>query len=387
MINVLRHGAVGDGITDDTPAFLSAISEMIGVSAAAIGYWHPLYIPSGTYRLTQPLHLVSNGRIIGDGAGLSWLVWDSGDGLSFTSSSDDQEILDISGISFRTQGAGGTALKADFSAQVSNGMSIRRFFQRFLIRNCSFEPHESEFTQGWNVAFDSIAGLNGLVHNCNAFGRVDPVIVGDIPVPTGGTIGFRFRGTAPNLIDNGHPVANIVRDSWMAYHENSIIFEGCEGGFVSGCNIIGVTNGIVWDSSASPEIQRPQLNVTATHVNSSAAGITAKDLSDAQISTSLFYNFLPSDQPPSIGIRMYGNLGALTPLLACNTFCGNRQPMNGIVIERGSYGNISNNLFHVNIPTAITLGANSDHFTGSGNIFAPSTLVGVADSGSANTVS
>lgn len=378
MINVLRHGAVGDGVADDTPAFLSAISEM------AIAYWQPLYIPSGTYRLTQPLSLASNGRIIGDGPGMSWLVWDSGDGIVFTSDANDQEFLDVSGISLRTKGSIGTALRADFSAQVSAGVTIGRFPQRFIIRDCFFWPHENA-SQGWNVAFDMVAGLNGLITGCNAFGRVGGVI-GSMPVPASGTIGFRFRGTASSLYDNGHPVAFVVRDSWLAYQENSIVFEGCEGGFVSGCNLVGVANGVVWDSSA-PGVQRPQLNVSATHINSSDIGVNASDISDAQISQVLFYNFLPAGQPESIGVRFYGNIGALCPMISNNSFAGVLQPMKGIVIERGSYGSITGNLFHNSITTAITLGSNSDHFKGSGNIFAPATSVGVSDSGSANSVS
>lgn len=376
MINVRRHGAIGDGVHDDTDAFDEALSDLRG--------W-PLYVPTGLYRLTRPLDLPnSSGRIKGDGPGMSWLVWDSGDGVVFTSSANDQEVLEISGVSFRTKGASGTALKADFSEQVQSGVTIGRFPQRFLIRNCFFWPHENA-SQGWNVAFDMIAGLYGVISNCNIFGRVGGV-VGNMPIPASGTTGIRLRGTEPNLYDNGHPVSFRVHDCYLAYHENCIVAEGCEGVGVSGSDLVGVANGIVWDSSASG-IQRPQLNVVGSHINSSNVGISAIDLADAQISTTLFYNFLPSGQPASIGIRLYGNTGSLTPMISGNTFSGITQPMNGIVVERGSYGNISNNLFRGAVTTAITLGMSSDHFAGSGNVFAPSTGTHVANSGTANSVS
>jgi pectate lyase-like protein len=372
MINVRLHGAVGDGVHDDTAAFLEAIAEMAG------DFWQPLYIPTGTYRLTQPLALASNGRVLGDGPGMSWLVWDSGDGLSFTSTADDQEFLDLSGLSFRTKGTSGTALKADFTAQVSGGMTVGRFPQRFSIHNCHFWPAE-DASQGWAVAFDLVAGLHGLIEGCNAFGRVGG-LVGPMPVPASGTVGFRFRGTAPNLIDNGHPVAFVVRDSWLSYHENSVVFEGCEGGFVGGCNLVGVANGIVWDGSGE---QRPQLNVTASHISSSAVGIDCVDAADVQISSTLLYNFLPAGQPASIGIRLGG---CITPSICQNTFAGILQPMNGIVVDDTAYGSITGNLFRNLVTTGITLGAGASHFRGSGNIFAPSTATPIADSGSDNFV-
>ena len=48
-VNVLDFGATGDGSTDDTPAFNSAITAMYAAGRSQ------LYIPAGTYYLANPV--------------------------------------------------------------------------------------------------------------------------------------------------------------------------------------------------------------------------------------------------------------------------------------------------------------------------------------------
>lgn len=56
MVSVRDHGAVGDGATDDTGAFLAAVSEAKATS-------RQIYVPRGTYRISQSIPL--------DGIGLT----------------------------------------------------------------------------------------------------------------------------------------------------------------------------------------------------------------------------------------------------------------------------------------------------------------------------
>ena len=60
--NVLSFGAKGDGIHDDTAAFVKAVaaSEMI-------------FVPYGVYRITDTLVLRSNSKIVGEGLATIWL--------------------------------------------------------------------------------------------------------------------------------------------------------------------------------------------------------------------------------------------------------------------------------------------------------------------------
>jgi hypothetical protein len=55
--NVKGYGAIGNGLSDDTPAFLNALAT-----------GKPVYVPSGTYKITSGLTISTNGqRIFGDG--------------------------------------------------------------------------------------------------------------------------------------------------------------------------------------------------------------------------------------------------------------------------------------------------------------------------------
>ena len=60
IINVKNHGAVGDGISDDTAAIRAAIS-VAGTD------WNTLYFPAGNYVIKEGIYLNSNTKYTGDG--------------------------------------------------------------------------------------------------------------------------------------------------------------------------------------------------------------------------------------------------------------------------------------------------------------------------------
>jgi hypothetical protein len=68
VLNVRQLGAKGNGTTDDTAAIAAVISQAPAGSV--------VYVPAGTYRLTQPLYLKSNMILRGDGAALTSLVFE-----------------------------------------------------------------------------------------------------------------------------------------------------------------------------------------------------------------------------------------------------------------------------------------------------------------------
>ena len=102
-ISVKEFGAVGDGVTDDTAAFQSALDAGSRVR---------LYIPPGIYRLTSPV--VSHNRnltIAGAGKDVTVLVWDGAtDGLVLTDdvsfSSNLRANFNLSGMTIATKGVG-----------------------------------------------------------------------------------------------------------------------------------------------------------------------------------------------------------------------------------------------------------------------------------------
>lgn len=63
LINVLDYGATGNGTTDDTAAFLAAITA-----------GRQVYVPAGRYLISQTLFLPSNTRLFGDGSAVSIIM-------------------------------------------------------------------------------------------------------------------------------------------------------------------------------------------------------------------------------------------------------------------------------------------------------------------------
>ena len=68
VLNVRTYGAKGNGTTDDTTAVNNAIAQAPAGSV--------VYLPAGTYRLTQPLYLKSDMILRGDGAAMTSLIFE-----------------------------------------------------------------------------------------------------------------------------------------------------------------------------------------------------------------------------------------------------------------------------------------------------------------------
>lgn len=68
VLNVRNYGAKGNGTADDTAAVNAAIAQAPAGSV--------VYLPAGTYRLTQPLYLKSAMILRGDGSALTSLIFE-----------------------------------------------------------------------------------------------------------------------------------------------------------------------------------------------------------------------------------------------------------------------------------------------------------------------
>lgn len=62
MINIQDHGAVGDGVHDDTDAIQAVIS-----SCQSTAHLHKLFFPLGTYLISRPIAIRTYMRLVGEG--------------------------------------------------------------------------------------------------------------------------------------------------------------------------------------------------------------------------------------------------------------------------------------------------------------------------------
>jgi len=86
VAHVESYGAVGDGITDDTNAILSAIA-----ASNAIEFGNKTYYCSGDITISKDITVIGNGATI---------VFAAGKQLSFEGSQDAGELLSCNRFSF-----------------------------------------------------------------------------------------------------------------------------------------------------------------------------------------------------------------------------------------------------------------------------------------------
>lgn len=100
-LSVLDFGAKGDGITDDTSAIQAAIDAGTLVR-----------IPAGTYRVTAPLHILTNYALI-EGAGMPTIRADSGEVLHIGNGSTILLNPTLRNLCVKSGEVGATAIVAD----------------------------------------------------------------------------------------------------------------------------------------------------------------------------------------------------------------------------------------------------------------------------------
>ncbi|WP_420128075.1 glycosyl hydrolase family 28-related protein [Longimicrobium sp.] len=111
-VSVKDYGAVGDGVTDDTAAFTSAFNYLASRVTSTLG-GGTLYVPHGTYKLSQALPLPRAVDIKGDGMVNTRLVFTGGAGthgitMIHPINSSTQTFCRIEGLRVSGPGSGST---------------------------------------------------------------------------------------------------------------------------------------------------------------------------------------------------------------------------------------------------------------------------------------
>lgn len=142
FVNVRDYGAVGNGSTDDTTAVANAMT-------AAHNTGDALYFPKGIYRLTSFPALADNDVVMGDGAGLSTILYE-GSG-TFITMNGRRKVL-FSRLNFWISGVGGKGF------QLSGCFHCG--FESVVIRGSSTASNYSTYASTVGVRLDSNSGGN-----------------------------------------------------------------------------------------------------------------------------------------------------------------------------------------------------------------------------------
>ena len=179
--NVKFHGAIGDGVTDDTTAFATAIT-----AAAAGGM---VFIPVGTYKITSTLSIsVNRLTILGLGieSTISWAPSANNDYLFEDSGSTDNCLFKDFAVTARgsATGKGGFAITSSASRYQWDGIyfdalqseCIKHTSAQYdVIRNCRFLNTSNSSSTG--IAITCTTFANRLtIRNCR-FASNDSSIV------------------------------------------------------------------------------------------------------------------------------------------------------------------------------------------------------------------
>ncbi|MBS6236292.1 MAG: hypothetical protein KH615_10295, partial [Clostridiales bacterium] len=151
LITPQRYGAKGDGVNDDTAAFIAA--------ANAIGEGGKLYVPTGTYSLTGPVNIPPV-NMCGDGQGETVIVFDNTtspkDGFVFAAPTKYDIEFGLSHLTVKTKGGNG-----DNAIYTPRGVGLNHLRPKPTFRFLSFcsetaNIDSDEFAQkyGWRWAFN-----------------------------------------------------------------------------------------------------------------------------------------------------------------------------------------------------------------------------------------
>lgn len=333
FFNVKNFGARGDGQTNDTQSFQTAVQRLQDAGGGT------LFVPAGLYRLTTQLEIRATVVLMGEHKQLSKLLWISSNGGVFFDAGSDagpfRKTFRAHDLSFLTDTAGGgTALT--LTSQVNPG----NVGTTAEILDCDFAPLSTDRAY-WNVGLELNDVREDKIEGCAFHGRRN---ANSYYAP--GTIAVWIHGTHSAT---GYVFKGVSAGFWeTAYYMESAGLGGPEGVGFKESGAFLCNKGILSDSVG------PGFYVTNCHFTCFKENIHAISATDGEISNNLIYVPNPS-QVESTGIVVEGTSFALN--IANNTirkFDG--IDFNGIVINGDTRElRIESNRI-INASTAIYLG-------------------------------
>ena len=259
VFNICTFGAVGDGTHDDSAAIQSALAAATAMNGC-------LYIPPGTFKVTQPLELAglqSQVAIRGDGPNISVLVAHQGIDmltLAFEQLGAMQPWgLNLMDVGFRAIGRAGTAITVSYG---NPEVTSDHYRPSTVLRNVVIA---SDDLGSWSNGINITAAWN--------------IAMSDVFI-SGDSAGGNWNAMSGNGIQlnrmcvNAH-FSNVRCNFWATgiyYHaENG---GNTEGLFFSNCSIIGVQRGLwITGNGAGPAPRVSTLTWTGGLIECRVGGV------------------------------------------------------------------------------------------------------------------
>ena len=350
-INVKDYGAVGNGSTDDTAAFNSAVAAL---PAAGV-----LYVPAGKYKLTSNVAITKQHvRVFGDGINISILVIaHTGEGLTINISSVQSEAngLAVEGLTFEKPNGfdGGTALK--LVNTTGNASEMRVTLRDLMIRSHDIHGTTSGFAYGIDLQYMRFIDII----NVSIWGY-------DNMAAVNGRIGIRWQTS------NTVPMVQCVVHQLSIY---GYYFGFWGGGWIEGLYFHG---GEIWECAFPIYIDRSGVAndagafyVHGVHLNAGYNAFTAYNTSDINISgCSIHHGNGSASLVAQSGSLIYCENTRKIAITGNNIECFYPQSasVNGVVVMNGSVVTISGNTFTRIKSSNIWMAGTVEYFQIAGNM-------------------
>jgi hypothetical protein len=293
-LSVRDHGAVGDGVADDSAAFTAAFAAAGRAAGARV------HLPAGRYRLASQVAVdLAADRdgglaITGDGQGVTVILVDNPAGGIRVDDPRCRTQVTIAGLSFRpAREAAGTAIEV--SSRRGGGRNFRSLTVRDVDIRGGGENPRSRFAIGilarnqWRPLFDNVV-FAGVADPASSRDRTDasPLFLADC--------GFAADGCYAPTFEHCY--------AWGAKTGYRVVSEGPQEGPEDGsfrrCTANLVRVGI---DVRTPTIE-PQLVIDACHVNARDVGIRLEKRKFFHIVHSLLYGLDHVDGAPYVDIDL-----------------------------------------------------------------------------------
>ncbi|WP_106478097.1 glycosyl hydrolase family 28-related protein [Phytohalomonas tamaricis] len=265
IVNVKDFGAKGDGSTDDTAAFLAAMTK--GVA----------YVPAGNYFIASTIAVTlsptQDTGLVGTGPESSRLVFADGAGIRITEgtesfSAGDKATCRFEKLGLETRGQGTASAISLINSDGGNAYSLDTSFSDLRLSGVTNDLY-------WS---------NGIYAESCTFANFRDILYQGKTTVGGGTAIFldgQKTDASDVIIDNLR-----VHDGTRGVQVNG----GWEGVHVSNTTMLsgsGLEYGINWENYTGE--RNPYLSVDNTHINSTGICIRAINVAQVIVSSCLLY--------------------------------------------------------------------------------------------------